>query len=64
MFKKELDEELSEHYRILDEGPGLEPNWCKDDDWLFAYECLMSKLLNNNKELQMYKLRAKYNWWD
>ena len=64
LFKKSVAEELSEHYRILNEGPGLEPNWCADDDWLFAYECLKRKLSDNNKEYRMYKLRVKYNWWD
>ena len=63
LFKKELEEDLSEHYRILNEGPGLEPNWCEDDDFLFAYECLKRKLSANNKEYQMWNLHAKYNWW-
>ena len=62
LFKKELDEELKEHYRILQEGPGLEPNWCEDDDFLFGYETLKRKLSDNNKELQMAKLHKKY-WW-
>ena len=63
LFKKELKEELSEHYRILKEGPCYEPNWCADDDFLFGYETLVSKLRENNKELQMWNLHAKYNWW-
>ena len=65
LFKKELEEELNEHYRILPEGPYYEIDcWCEDDDFLFAYECLKRKLSDNNTEFQMYKLRAKYNWWD
>ena len=63
LFKKELEEELSEHYRILKEGPCYEPNWCADDDFLFGYETLVSKLRENNKELQMWNLHAKYNCW-
>ena len=62
LFKKSFDEELNEHYRILQEGPGLEPNWCEDDDFLFGYETLKRKLSDNNKELQMAKLHKKY-WW-
>ena len=62
LFKKELEEELSEHYRIHKEGPGLEPNWCEDDDFLFGYETLKRKLSDNNKECQMGKLHTRY-WW-
>ena len=62
LFKKEFEEELSEHYRIHKEGPGLEENWCEDDNFLFGYECLKRKLSDNNKELQMGKLRIRY-WW-
>ena len=56
------EEELNDHYRILQEGPGLEPNWCEYDDLLFAYEYLKRKLSDNDKELQMSKLHRKY-WW-
>jgi len=63
LFKKEFLEELSEHYRIHKQGPGYEPNWCEDDDFLFGYETLKKKLSDNNKELQMWSLHAKYNWW-
>ena len=38
LFKKVFFLELSEHYRIHKEGPGYEPNWSEDDDWLFAYQ--------------------------
>ena len=62
LFKKELEEELNEHYRIHKEGPGYEPNWSEDDDCLFAYECLKRKL-SANEEIQMWKLHAKYQWW-
>ena len=63
LFKKSFDEELNDHYRIREEGPGYEPNWSEDDDWLFAYQYLMRKLSANNKEFQMWKLHAKYQWW-
>ena len=63
LLKKELEEELNEHYRILTEGPCYEPNWSEDDDFLFGYECLKRKLSANNKEFQMWKLHAKYQWW-
>ena len=59
LFKKELEEELNEHYRILDEGPGYEHNWSEDDDWLFGYQYLIRKLSDNNKEYQMWKLYVK-----
>ena len=55
----QFDEELNDHYRIHEEGPGYESNWSEDDDWLFAYQYLMRKLLNNNNELQMWKLYVK-----
>ena len=59
LFKKEFEEELEDHYRILKEGPGNEENWCADDDELFAYEHLKDKLRDNNKEKHMWKLYAK-----
>ena len=59
LFKKELEEELNDHYRILQEGPGLEPNWCEDDEFLFAYEYLKRKLSDNDKECQMWKLHIR-----
>ena len=61
LFKKELKEELTEHYRILEEGPGYEPNWSADDDFLFGYETLVRRLNEAGKERQMWNLRAKYN---
>ena len=59
LFKKQFEEELSEHYRILNEGPCYEPNWSADDDWLFGYQYLIKKLTDNNKETQMWKLYVK-----
>jgi len=60
LFKKELEEELTEHFMILEEGPSYEPNWCDDDAVLFGFEALKRKLENNHKELQMLNLIAKY----
>ena len=59
LFKQELEEELSNHYRIHEEGPGYEPNWCEDDDFLFGYEALKRKLSDNNKEFQMWKVYVR-----
>ena len=61
LFKKEFEEELNDHYMIHKEGPGYEPNWSEDDDWLFAYQYLIRKLSDNDKELQMWKLHVKYD---
>ena len=36
LFKQGLEEELNEHYRILNNGPCYETNWCEDDDFLFC----------------------------
>jgi hypothetical protein len=55
VFKKELEEELEDHYRVLREGPGGEANWCADDNELFAYEHLKKKLSDNGKERQMWQ---------
>ena len=55
LFKKELEEELEDHYRILREGPGGETNWCADDDDLFAFEHLKRMLKDDDKEHQMYQ---------
>lgn len=55
LFKKELEEELEDHYRILGSGPSYETNWCSDDDNLFAYQHLWRKLSDNGKELQMWQ---------
>jgi hypothetical protein len=59
VFKKELEEELDDHYRILREGPCYEENWCADDDELFGYQYLSRKLSDNGKEKQMWKLHFK-----
>ena len=64
LFKKELEEELSEHYRIREEGPPYNFNWSHDDDLLVGYRTLVSKLTYNNKELQWTKLHVKYGWVD
>ena len=56
LFKNELEEELEDHYRILKEGPGNEPNWCEDDDELFAYRFLCRKLHENGLDLQSWHL--------
>ena len=55
LFKKELDDELGDHYRILREGPAAEANWCADDNELFAYEHLKRKLSDNGKGRQMWQ---------
>ena len=56
LFKKEFEEELEDHYRILKEGPGNEENWCEDDDELFAYRFLCRQLHENGLDLQSWNL--------
>ena len=58
LFKKEFKEELTDHYRIFEEGPGYEANWCEDDDSLFGYDILARKLREAGKDLQMWNLYA------
>ena len=70
LFKKELEEELEDHFRILKEGPGLELNWCADDEWSFAHEYFRLKLysdgwyLANEAELKKSIGDRPDHYWD
>jgi hypothetical protein len=59
LFKKEFEEELEDHYRILKEGPCYEENWCEDDDVMFADQYLCRKLSDKKYDEYIDKL-----WWD
>ena len=42
-FKKGLEEELEDHFHVMEEGPCYEQNWCQDDEYSFAYEYFKQK---------------------
>ena len=56
LFKQELEEDLEWHFHVFKEGPCYEPNWCADDEELFAYRSLCMKLHEKGSDLQSWHL--------